>query len=507
MNRERINKAFNDATQMRRDARWADGVVGVCMCPQCIEKREDSIAEKAVKVCYPRLPFVPSLYCKENVQYNYGKLRQLLERIRNIRVYNEENTEYFSDKKTHFCRRCGRQHTDNTTHKHKGKFYCTSCFDTMFECSDCGNLEDHNKKYQKRPVELQGSLEYVCRKCKEKMLFCGSCGCGEEKQLIKKVAERRDEVGAYSVTFLCRDCYDSGLETCNSCGKQTHASVVTHKRSKLFCPVCSEERSGIQNYDYKPLRPRFKKSKKEGKVTDHTLYMGWELEIAPDTSFISPEAITHMLKDHIGYSKIYAMTDGSISQAADTEGVELACHPFTWDYYKQEGYKDWDKMCLFLKKYEWTGSYRGLGIHIHTTKAAWGTHQIYKLLKFVYNNQEFMHHVAERGQTTYCKYDRLNPEEQKVIAKEKMNEGGDSHYNAINLNNGESGQASKTIEFRIFQSTLEPFNFHKNIEFVHACYEFTRDSATMTVPAFREWLGKHRRAYPCLVNYLNLRRV
>lgn len=503
MNRTRINRQYEAAVVLMNDAIWADGGE-VCMCGVCTDKRKDTVTAEAAKMCYPRIPFLPDMYLDKR-EFSYGKLGKLLLRLKNVRMRNEENTVYFANTKTHFCRRCGRVHAHEQTNKHRGKYYCSNCFDNMFVCADCGELGVKDKMYTKRCAHDQEVTEYVCDKCKVKISFCSNCGWGEDKKLMKRLAEGRNEVGEFNIVQVCRECYDSGLRTCDGCGKETHNSVCVIKRSKAFCPVCSEERQGIMGYDYKPLRPRFKKGKGEGKVTSSAFYMGWEIEIAPDSSFVSPDAMTHMVKNHVGTDKIYAMQDGSISQAANQEGIELACHPFTWEYYKSEGHKDWDKMCLFLKKNGWTGNYGGLGTHVHTTKAAWGTHQIYKLLKFVYNNQSFVQHVAERGPTTYCNYDALGRDQQKIIAKTKVNNRGDSHYNAINLNNGESGEASKTIEFRIFQSRLEPFNFHKNIEFAHACYEFTKAETRMTTTMFRRWLWKNRRPYPCLFSYLNLK--
>jgi len=261
---------------------------------------------------------------------------------------------------------------------------------------------------------------------------------------------------------------------------------------------------GVQDYNYKPLLPRFQKAPTEGKVTKNAFHMGFEVEIAPRCSFLGPDALIHMLKDHIGKDKIYGMEDGSISEACGgQQGMEIASHPFTWEFYKKIGYKDWDKMCLYLKDKGWTGKYNGLGIHVHTTKAAWGTHQIYKLLKFVYENQSFICFIAQRPPTNYCRYDMLDGRTRLKTAKDKHQlDNGNNHYDAINLNNGDTNTVSKTIEFRIFQSRLEPLYFHKNIEFTHACYQFTRQSNRMTQSSFEDFMLREQRTYPCLFEFM-----
>ena len=57
-------------------------------------------------------------------------------------------------------------------------------------------------------------------------------------------------------------------------------------------------------------------------------------------------------------------------------------------------------------------------------------------------------------------------DEAVLVAKDKKNRKAD-HYATINLNSTNGREAAKTIEFRMFQGTLEPLFFHKNLEFVY----------------------------------------
>jgi hypothetical protein len=234
--------------------------------------------------------------------------------------------------------------------------------------------------------------------------------------------------------------------------------------------------------------------------------MGFELECAPFASLTSPEVMIHLLKDRIGRDKIYAMSDGSIRQATgNSDGMELASYPFTWEWYKNKGLNVFEDMCLKLREYGWGANIKGLGIHIHTTKKAWGSYQIYKLLKFFWNNKGFVQTIAQRRQTTYCNWNNIDYDNSLYIAKNKRNEG-EGHYNAINLNNGDTGRSGKTIEFRIFQATCEPLYFHKNIEFVYACYLFTQKygNSGMTKANFQQFVNRRQRQFPCLHEYITI---
>jgi hypothetical protein len=180
----------------------------------------------------------------------------------------------------------------------------------------------------------------------------------------------------------------------------------------------------------------------------------------------------------------------------------VVSHPFTWEDYKEYSYK-WDEMLIYLREKGWKANFKGVGFHVHTTKAAWGSFQIYKLLQLIYRNKDWACIVAQRKPTSYCVMNDSDFDEAVLVAKNKKNRGRD-HYSAINLNNG-NGSASKTIEFRMFQGSLEPLFFHKNIEFTRACYQYTRNFRDMSIGGYTSYVRKNIREYPCLNEFFNMK--
>jgi hypothetical protein len=341
----------------------------------------------------------------------------------------------------------------------------------------------------------------------EKYEKCGVCGDGVVKGSVTKYVTKRDEREQIRYLQVCSACNKKGRKICSDCGDATHDLVCGSQGGRDLCPSCTEEEQGLMDYYYKPLKLWFKSDKKEGAVSQSAFYMGFELEIACNNSYISTEPMCHMIKELVGRSYVYTVHDGSIRENTEKEGLEAVSHPFTWQEYKKNGIPKWDELLLFLRAKGWKSNLDGVGFHVHTTKAAWGSHQIYKLLKFVYGNKKFIYEIAQRKGNKYTVMDKRDFDSAVLVAKDKKNRSQD-HYNAINLNTNDGMMPSKTIEFRMFRGTLEPLFFHKNIEFVHSCYEFTKAHSVFDMGGINHYLKfitQHRRAYPCLIEFIQRR--
>jgi len=479
-----------------------------CMCEGCRTKREFGAALIAYQIIYPELPFVPTVYTE---RYTAGRLpRHNISMIRNLLVNNKLRIELEEikdkSKPLHFCRHCGNLTTAKDSKAVNGDRYCNNCLVSLCECHHCGEMHRQRDCYTGQSADGQFK---VCQSCRPYYAKCGSCGSLILKKETMRVKYGRSETGELQYQTLCVKCAVETAITCDQCGDKTYPGIGTTRNGYKYCPVCVEESKGIDHYYYKPLKPRFRKGKGEGKVTKNAFHMGFELEVAEHHPLLGRDTVVQLVKEQVGRQNVYVMSDGSISSAANSEGAEFASHPFTWQYYKKQGYVHWDKLCLRLRDYGWKGNISGLGIHIHTTKAAWGTHQIYKLLQFVMNERTKVQFVAQRGPTIYNNYDYIDSKSNSQVAKEKKQNGGHGHYQCINLNQGETGQASKTIEFRMFQSTLEPLYFHKNIEFVYALWKFTQlhSLKQMGWRAFTEYLNSNKREYPCLIEFIKMKGI
>jgi hypothetical protein len=146
-------------------------------------------------------------------------------------------------------------------------------------------------------------------------------------------------------------------------------------------------------------------------------------------------------------------------------------------------------------------------MHVHASKAAWGTFQIYKMMKFMYNprNRPFLFFVGNRESNQYCKFSAKDIAGMPRLAKEKRNLSH-THYNVVNLNDKRSTgmeQGGPTIEFRLFRGTLEPLHFLKNIEFVYSMYKFTQDLGQEQCNLAGYWEYVHAsKSFPSLLEYL-----
>jgi hypothetical protein len=264
-----------------------------------------------------------------------------------------------------------------------------------------------------------------------------------------------------------------------------------------LCPACTEEQQGQHDHTYKPIRQYFSCAEDEGRVSESAFHMGFEIEVANVGAFMDHQVMSHVIREKYGSTRVYCVHDGTINQSTGYDGTEIVTHPFTWQDYKAK-LKTWDDLLLFLRSKGYKANLCGIGFHVHTTKAAWGSFQIYKLMEFVYENPKFIQDIAQREENEYCQFDPRNLDPK--VAKLKKNTQP-NHYGTVNLNNG-NGQASNTIEFRMFQGSLEPLYFHKNIEFVRAIYKYTRDYRDMTPKGFIMFVTKNRREYPCLNEFL-----
>ena len=491
-------------TQVRRQLVDAS-LTGGCGCEPCRAKREQEAALGAFQLMYPELPFIPDRFAERFMAWKLP--RHNIETIRAIQSRNEfrelEEQEKDKPKPLHFCRQCGLLVLAKDSKPIGEHRYCNQCLLDLRLCHHCGLM--HRQRDCYNAVGPDNNVFHICMSCRHHYQKCYNCNVLIPIKYRFSIPYSRNDVGEKNFRVLCATCVQTQQQKCYGCGGVTYAGVSTIRGGYSFCPSCLEESAGIANYNYKPLIPRFRKAKTEGKVTHKAFHMGFELEVAEHHSLNDHQTVVHMVKEYVGRKNIYAMSDGSISGATGTNGAEFASHPFTWEYYKDKGHIHWDKLCLKLREFGWKGNTPGLGIHIHTTKAAWGTHQIYKLLKFINTNKIQIQKVSQRGPTVYNNYDYMGHDNIGIIAKEKKQNGGHGHYQCVNLNQGETGLASKTIEFRMFQSTLEPLFFHKNIEFVYALWKFTQECSLkqMGWKAFIQWLWASKREYPCLVEFIN----
>jgi hypothetical protein len=247
------------------------------------------------------------------------------------------------------------------------------------------------------------------------------------------------------------------------------------------------------------------------KRRNDTLHYGIELEVE-DMGIYSKERgrYVHLMNreemarralDFMGREDVYVVHDGSLNHSPEG-GIEIVSHPMTWEYYR-ENIDRWDELLINLRAWGGQAFRPGTaGLHYHMTKGAFSTFQLYKFTGFFYKKsaQNFVTAIAHRhGHHRYARFNGRDMEAKglKYIAKRKKNASGD-RYSAVNLTN------PHTVELRMFKGSLEPLWFHKNMEFLHALFEYSRDATPvqMTATKFADYVLDNAGRFKCLVEFM-----
>jgi hypothetical protein len=370
-------------------------------------------------------------------------------------------------------------------------------------CDHCGklkrkfNFNSIPKNYKNyRTGGTTHKYNIVCPECnRQHYARCHACGYRQVKEQFVEINLGRG--GPHQTVSICSHCNENHKCTCYQCQEQSWDFVGENLGNSddpiHFCAKCSELRRPIQDHQYKPTVQHFHAGSKEGKVTKNALHFGFELEVEQYYSSVGRTAMAEMVKDRFTTDYVYIVHDGSIDN-----GIEVVSHPFTWEEYK-ENIDKWNDLLLFMRSKQWKADRPKVGFHVHMTKAAFTTFHLFKFLRFFYkkSNRKFILDIAGRAPTYHSVFSEEDRSNIVANAKDKANRDA-SHYNAVNLNN------SDTIEIRMFKGTLEPVLFNKNIEFLHAVFEYTKNHnpASMTAEQFIKYVYNHRRKYPCLWDYL-----
>jgi hypothetical protein len=530
-----LGDKFRDSIWVEDGAEYDHEYEGPCNCWDCLMERTMELQSTFLLAeVYPKLGTMPRNYDR-NDGYNNARgdwryadepeevIYYLAKALNEIRVYNQklrdsQKEKGVSTKSWKYCYDCGRLHkrgkTNSFTFDEEKVSFCGMCVNKYTTCDTCNNPAEINLIYsifkeaevyhqvQSGAIPQKRSQYHkVCSTCYSVWgaYCCNICGYqGPEDQF--KVDGRQ------IVCLHCHELYARECSICNQISYDTNGG-----RGNFVCYNCQQARKVYHGHDYRPSVFNFMTAETEGKRdTSKDLFFGFELEIESASSWITnQEAMAALIVEKVGAPHIYCVHDGTLNH-----GIEVVTHPFTWEHYRTIGRTMWDEMLLFCRSYEWSAdSYgdgsQGPGFHIHTTKAAWGTYQLYKLLQLGYNkkNRDFFITIAGRKPTRYCSINPTDIKEAPIVAKGKKNRSRD-HYAMINLNSS-NGASSKTVEFRLFAGSLEPLIVHKNIEFVRACYMFTRDFnlKSMTKDVFTRYIKANRKQYPHLCEYLTMKGI
>lgn len=363
-----------------------------------------------------------------------------------------------------------------------GEVVCDDCFNKYITCSSCGEniLIDDSYNHDG---------DSYCNDCYNREI--GTCHYCEEtyhrNELIQ--CEINDEV-------YCHDCYCRNFTTCECCDAMIYNddSYYSERDGCTYCENCyrHNEVDGVHSYDYRPDKFIYYRSENERQNDDNNKngYFGIEIEVENTNDSDVAETVDN-LPDFV-----YAKDDGSLQN-----GFEIVSHPATYQWLKKNADRWMDILNIRKQGYR-SYNTNTCGIHIHLSKNYFTSLHLYKFLTMFYKpeNAKFILRISQRVKAKFDEWAAVketNPDN-NLVYKAKNKSGNYNRYTAVNLQN------RHTIEIRIFRGTLNPRSFWKNIEFLQALIEYTKNATLNEIDEahFLTYVYSHKREYINLYNWL-----
>ena len=386
------------------------------------------------------------------------------------------------------CACCENIITSEDYYEVEGKFYCKEC---MGVCHNCNSMELYDDMTL---VNLSSSSQaYVCSDCiddTDAFFYCDHCEEYYSSNMLW---------GRYEGEPICEICSDN-YEICECCSAvlRRNESYYCERTEEYLCYECYENRkSSVQNllheYSYKPIPYFFScddEASDEDDENNNFCYLGVELECDVGDEYDEGKiynAIEQIADEY--EDELYCKRDSSLS---DVGGVEVVSHPCSLRYHMKEF--GWDNILNTLLE----GTLRGhdakssTGLHIHMDRRYFGDTQeiqdlnIAKLMLIM--SKFFSSHIVKfsrrkEDSLSWCNDIGLtldsNDDETSIIDKmKKCKDRG--RYQCINLCN------AKTIEFRIFRSSLNLNTFFACLQFCVVVSDFAKSISLEDIPSC-EW--------------------
>lgn len=320
----------------------------------------------------------------------------------------------------------------------------------------------------------ENGTRVMCPQCVRRYSFyCDSC----DERVLHRDSDRYTTAGGASI---CGDCYEGNYFTCEECDGIYHQDRM---HGDYMCPGCYEDnntRRLIHDYGYRPT-PNFIGGARDRK----TLFFGCELEVNVGYDFDIKDKASAVLNlmNEFHEDRVYLKNDSSVGR-----GFEIVTHPHTYE----------EACKLWMEK--WSESIDGItshasghcGFHVHVSRRPLTNMHIQKLVVFI-NAPENAHLVRTVAQRDCTSYAVLKPN--KRIGHCRYS---DDRYEAINLEN------SNTIEFRIFRGNTRKDRILKNLQFVKASIDFTRDRSYRELSAtnFCKFISSNKKEFKHLYSFL-----
>jgi len=334
--------------------------------------------------------------------------------------------------------------------------YCLDCISELKACADCKKLGASHI--------FQG--KYYCDACVGIDTYCQMCE--EEHKTTRELSfnTNGDYHGSEKFISVCSNCaakpVNLGLEL-NYLYKPTYFNFMDYDFKKNVCVVHET-----------PL--------------NNKIYMGTEIEAEFDNKKSVNVVLGKVLKlnDAHEHEIIYAKHDGTI----EDPGSEIVTHPLTLNMFRHVSWKKLFDNVIRPNTF-------GIGGHIHINKTAFVSPlHVYKFCKFIRTNCQYIEWIAERPlQKDWCKSYSDNGKVVEVAKRFKRHYNND-RYEMINF-------TQNTIELRFFWSPSNTGMLLKNVKFVDALYNYTRDvKMHFDYKEFESYVEDNCIKYPYLYNFI-----
>jgi Putative amidoligase enzyme. len=267
------------------------------------------------------------------------------------------------------------------------------------------------------------------------------------------------------------------------------------RRMRVYGSTPTARRHVVHEYSYKP-NARFQFGGGEG--AEQRAFFGVELEI--DQRCGGPLDVRDV--PDVAHPLFYCKRDGSLN-----DGVELVSHPGSRSWWtEQRGAIE--VMMQRLSQMGWRShEVRTCGMHVHVSRDAFeNSMHIYRFLHLVYRfpelallvSQRQRHQMNQWATLRYNKKPSLKSKAQLQLKGREWDQADNAgHYDGVN-------QTEHTFELRIFNGTLNPKRFYKNLQYAWAALAFTADTMNLrhiTAARFFKWVMEHSAQYPDLADF------
>ena len=364
-----------------------------------------------------------------------------------VRLQEVENTQV-----AHPCEVCGGDSYGNMMGDH---YICEDCESVYTVCDDCGELVRCDDTYMAR---VDGENIYICDSCRDFYWYCEHCE-----------------------TYVPTSEWNEERECCTQCAEAIDFDEFDYRHELP-----------LNNYGYKP-KPKFIKGDNE--VTKR--FYGMEIEIGDVRGASTGAEEVYPLFNTSG-RRAYLKRDSSISGG----GYECVTHPMS-----SRKLHEWiDKDFTNAKKER--GNYwrtDGCGVHVHVSRDSIGKLTLFKLNVLLNmlrgkNNLNFIKFFTNRTPNALNQWAKVsNQLPFSFLDGIKHGNGWTSdRYVAVNQQN------NNTIEFRIFNGSIDQSVLHSYLEFVECVLDFCTNTAIkdITVGDLFEFMLANTGAYKNLANRL-----